>query len=389
MCFTFLSISQHFKPTFMSLISLSGTAVGAIGAQSIGEPGTQMTLKTFHFAGVASMNVTLGVPRIKEIINASKQISTPIITATLLNATSIHSARIIKGRIEKTTLGEVAESIQEVYKADQCYLSIKFDLAAIQALQLEVDMSQIRFSILATSKLKLKPKNVVVMSDSRIRVYPAESDKVSFYFALQSLKNALPRVMIKGIPSVNRAVLNHLAGGGYNLLVEGYGLRSVIATEGIDGRNTTSNHVMEVEKTLGIEAARSTIIHEIQYTMSNHGMSIDNRHVMLLADLMSCKGEVLGITRFGIAKMKDSVLMLASFERTTDHLFDAAVFGKKDDIEGVSECIIMGMPTPIGTGLFKLVQKVDRAPLPSIRKPLFDRADLHPPLPPPAQVGTA
>ncbi len=58
----------------------AGSTVGAFGAQSIGEPGTQMTLKTFHFAGVASMNVTLGVPRIKEIINAAKNISTPIIT---------------------------------------------------------------------------------------------------------------------------------------------------------------------------------------------------------------------------------------------------------------------------------------------------------------------
>jgi len=108
---------------------------------------------------------------------------------------------------------------------------------------------------------------------------------------------------------------------------------------------------------LGIEAARTTIMHEIQYTMSNHGMSIDTRHVMLLADLMSCKGEILGITRFGIAKMKDSVLMLASFEKTTDHLFDAAIFGKSDSIEGVSECIIMGVPMPIGTGLFKVLQQ--------------------------------
>jgi len=97
-------------------------------------------------------------------------------------------------------------------------------------------------------------------------------------------------------------------------------------------------------------------MNEIQYTMGSHGMSIDTRHVMLLADLMSCKGEILGITRFGIAKMKDSVLMLASFEKTTDHLFDAAIFGKADKIEGVSECIIMGIPMPIGTGLFKLVQ---------------------------------
>ena len=84
-----------------------GSTVGAVGAQSIGEPGTQMTLKTFHFAGVASMNVTLGVPRIKEIINASKSIHTPIITTKLVASDSERAARIVKGRLEKTYLGDV------------------------------------------------------------------------------------------------------------------------------------------------------------------------------------------------------------------------------------------------------------------------------------------
>jgi DNA-directed RNA polymerase III subunit RPC1 len=131
---------------------------------------------------------------------------------------------------------------------------------------------------------------------------------------------------------------------------------------GIVGEHTTSNHVIETAHVLGIEAARRTIINEIQYTMASHGMSIDPRHVMLLGDVMSykvscylttnrwlrsdqvTKGEVLGITRFGVAKMKDSVLMLASFEKTTDHLFDASALGKTDSIAGVSESIIMGNP---------------------------------------------
>jgi hypothetical protein len=78
----FSSFKHFFSPNFRAGME-AGTAVGALCAQSIGEPGTQMTLKTFHFAGVAAMNITLGVPRIKEIINASKKISTPIITACL------------------------------------------------------------------------------------------------------------------------------------------------------------------------------------------------------------------------------------------------------------------------------------------------------------------
>merc|ERR1719414_1976938 len=105
-----------------------GTAVGALCAQSIGEPGTQMTLKTFHFAGVASMNITLGVPRIKEIINASKKISTPIVTAQLNNPFDPEYARRVKGRIEKTSLGEVSEYIEEVLLPDECFLLVRLSI---------------------------------------------------------------------------------------------------------------------------------------------------------------------------------------------------------------------------------------------------------------------
>ena len=139
------------------------------------------------------------------------------------------------------------------------------------------------------------------------------------------------------------------------MLVEGYGLGEVIGAPGVDGVNTTTNHVAEVESVLGIEAARATICSEVSYIMQAYGIAIDARHLLLLADVMTFKGMVLGITRFGVSKMRESVLMLASFERTTDHLFDAAVHGRTDAIVGVSECIIMGIPVPLGCGSFKLL----------------------------------
>ena len=111
---------------------------------------------------------------------------------------------------------------------------------------------------------------------------------------------------------------------------------------------------------------------EIDYTMGSHGMSIDKRHIMLLADLMTCRGEVLGITRHGLAKMKESVLMLASFEKTSDHLFDAAYHGQEDAINGVSECIIMGIPMRVGTGLMELLYQPKKYTPPQSRKLLFD-----------------
>merc|ERR1712083_922612 len=144
--------------------------------------------------------------------------------------------------------------------------------------------------------------------------------------------------------------------------VEGDNLREILATPGVLGKQTTSNNTYEMFATLGIEAARSTIMKEIDYTMGSHGMSIDKRHIMLLADLMTCRGEVLGITRHGLAKMKESVLMLASFEKTSDHLFDAAFYGQKDAIKGVSESIILGIPMSVGSGLLRTLYRPSRKP---------------------------
>ena len=357
-----------------------GTAVGALGAQSIGEPGTQMTLKTFHFAGVASMNVTLGVPRIKEIINASRIISTPIITAPLLCDDSVPSARIIKGRIEKTRLGDVTECMEEVIDDRDMYIVIRLDQDAIQALQLHTSIHSIQRAIIKTPRLKINESCVSVHIPNTLKIY-FDGGSQENYSRMQVIKRALPNVIISGIPTVNRAVINDL-GNRYNLLVEGYGLRQVMSTEGIIGTRCTSNHILEVQQTLGIEAARATISSEILYTMSKHGMTIDSRHVALLSDVMTFRGEVLGITRFGIAKMKDSVLMLASFERTTDHLFDAARYCKTDEIDGVSECIIMGIPMPIGTGAMRILQQVgmDQVGAFEARQLLFDRPEFHPPL---------
>ena len=147
-----------------------------------------------------------------------------------------------------------------------------------------------------------------------------------------------------------------------------------MSVPGVTGSETVTNHVMETERVLGIEAARSRIISEIEGTMVAFGMFVDHRHTMLLADCMTYKaqfsvhgfahfdhhlcdgqGEVLGITRTGISRMKDSVLHAASFEKTADHLFDAALHGRVDNVTGVSESIIMGIPMPTGTGLFKLL----------------------------------
>lgn len=204
------------------------------------------------------MNVTLGVPRLKEIINASKAISTPIITARLVKDDNKMAARMVKAAIEKTTLGEIAEFIKEVYAPGKCYISVKLDLRAIEQLKLEIDAFTVRSSILRGSPGTTRPSILRALKDvhvkvkkgtkSRLRIYvPDKSEKATTssqttYFAMQMLKVALPKVIVQGIPSVNRAVINEEDKDGrpsYHLLVEGYGHAESTEAPGVDGKQPT------------------------------------------------------------------------------------------------------------------------------------------------------
>ncbi|XP_057794291.1 DNA-directed RNA polymerase III subunit 1 isoform X3 [Salvia miltiorrhiza] len=273
----------------------AGTAIGAIGAQSIGEPGTQMTLKTFHFAGVASMNVTLGVPRIKEIINAAKNMKTPIISTYLDVDNSEITAKMVKGRIEKTLLEQVARSIKTSQSSRLASIVVTLDMGRIKEAYLHIDAYSVKESILRTPRMKLKEQHIRVLDEQKLEVI-LEADKSKLQFELHGLKNKLSKVVVKGISSVERVIVLNEAkekdtdgSKKLKLVAEGTDLLHVMGTEGVNGNKTESNNIPEVHQVLGIEAARKKIIEEIKYTMSSHGMTIDIRHMMLLADLMTFK----------------------------------------------------------------------------------------------------
>ncbi|EAU36765.1 DNA-directed RNA polymerase III largest subunit [Aspergillus terreus NIH2624] len=348
-----------------------GHAVGAVGAQSIGEPGTQMTLKTFHFAGVAGMSITQGVPRIKEIINASKEISTPVVACELVTKDNIIAARIVKGRIEKTYLRDIIHYVRETWTGKEAFITVKINWKTIQDLALELKINNILAAIKNHKRFKaddlkfrhsrshihiymdLDPSSKASLSKTEIAATSADP-----FLRLKHLKRMLPDIQVLGHPQAYRAIIRTDETSTTNtLLVEGYGLRECMTTLGVDGLHTSTNNVMEMREVLGIEAARVTIVQEISEVMKD--MDIDPRHMQLLADVMTYKGEVLGITRFGLAKMRDSVLQLASFEKTADHLFDAGGAGRSDMIEGVSECIIMGKTVSLGTGAMEVVRKMN------------------------------
>ncbi|PHH79695.1 hypothetical protein CDD80_4060 [Ophiocordyceps camponoti-rufipedis] len=370
-----------------------GHAVGAVGAQSIGEPGTQMTLKTFHFAGVAGMSITQGVPRIKEIIGASKKISTPVITCPLLNNAQIEAAKMVKGRIEKTYVSDVLHFIEDEWQADEGNVVLQIDRGALSDMHLGIGIFDIAAAICKQRKLKLQPADLTLEGDRIVIRVRDSSDSTTakrtaaagrgkttgpggdgdMLLRANFLRRSLPAVPISGYAEATRAIIQTSEQNTHMVLVEGYGLRECMTTEGVIGTQTRSNHVNECYDILGVEAARSTIANEIGDVMGD--MGIDPRHIQLLADVMTYKGEILGISRFGLQKMRDSVLQLASFEKTPDHLFDAAAGMKTDRIEGVSECIIMGQTMSVGTGAFHVVRRLGIQPPDLEPKPtLFEDA---------------
>ncbi|KAI1778021.1 beta and beta-prime subunits of DNA dependent RNA-polymerase [Hypoxylon cercidicola] len=356
-----------------------GHAVGAVGAQSIGEPGTQMTLKTFHFAGVAGMSITQGVPRIKEIINASKLISTPVITCPLENKRSLDGAGLARARIEKTYIEDVLRFADDEFDQDRAYITLHINTKTLEELQIGIGLGDIVNAILKQKKLKIQSTDIHVFTQDatiEVTVKPPDQDSsaarrvpkskaaiaeamADLVSRVNHLKRILPSIPISGYPDATRAIINsepnkHDKVEEYTVLVEGYGLQQCMNTIGVIGTKVRTNSVLECRDVLGIEAARTTIAAEIQSVMGD--MGIDFRHMDLLADVMTYKGEILGITRFGLSKMRDSVLQLASFEKTADHLFDAAAGMKADRIEGVSEKIIMGQTMSVGTGAFQMVR---------------------------------
>lgn len=356
-----------------------GHAVGAVGAQSIGEPGTQMTLKTFHFAGVAGMSITQGVPRIKEIINASKLISTPVISCPLQNNRVEVAAKIVRSRIEKTYIEDILRYADDEVDEDRACITLFINTETLEKMQLSIRLDDIANAIVKQKKLKIQSTDIQVFTQdasieitvkapdqdpsaarraprSKAAIAEAMADLLS---RVNHLKRVLPTIVISGYPDATRAIIqkekSKIDGANeYTVLVEGYGLQQCMNTEGVIGRKVRTNSVLECRDVLGIEAARTTIAAEINSVMGD--MGIDFRHMDLLADVMTYKGEILGITRFGLSKMRDSVLQLASFEKTADHLFDAAAGMKADRIEGVSEKIIMGQTMSVGTGAFQMVR---------------------------------
>ena len=322
-------------------------ACGIVGAQSIGEPGTQMTMRTFHYAGVAEINVTLGLPRLIEIVDARSIPSTPMMNIYLRDEYKLNSdlAKQVANQIEITKLNTIAD--------------------------IETDLTNLTILIKPNSKT-IKNKNITIEelgdSISKIRGIEAKLEKDSIkvtldepsYKKLLDVNETLKDLKVKGIDGIKRIIIRKEPNEGYVIYSEGSNLEKVLEIEGVDPFRTTTNDIQAVGRTLGIEAARNMIIQEANNTLSEQGLNVDLRHIMLVADVMTADGTIRAIGRHGVSKEKESVLSRAAFEITVSHLLQAARRGETDKLGGVAENIIVGQPVNLGTGAVELVMKTQK-----------------------------
>ncbi|RLJ06665.1 MAG: DNA-directed RNA polymerase subunit A'' [Candidatus Aenigmatarchaeota archaeon] len=315
-------------------------AIGVVTAQSLSEPATQMTMRTYHFAGTAGIQVTLGLPRLLEIFDAKKEPETPMmIVYAKPEYQSPEKIKKLAERIKEVRLREIAVSTE----VDISELSVKCKLDLQKMRELEIDPKEL------PKLLKLRNAEIEVRRDFVIARSKKE-DMLSLY----RLKSNLLDHHIKGIKGVTQAVVVK-EGEEWVIHTLGSNLRKVMEIEGVDPTRTVSNNIFEIQDVLGIEAARNAILKQTQYTMEEQGLFVDVRYIMLLADLMTVSGKIRAIGRYGVAGQKASVLVRASFEETKKHLINAAAKGEIDLMKGTIENIMTNQVIPIGTGAFELV----------------------------------
>ena len=325
-----------------------GECVGLVSAESIGEPGTQMTLNTFHLAGVAEVQVTTGLPRIIEIFDARKEIKTPMMEIYLKKPynTKIEVVRKLAAQIKEAMFAElVSEYSLNIFEQT---LKIKFNPELLE------DASLTTKDVAKTIKTKAKGFNIETNETEIIFTQKGKTEEIK---DLYNLKEKIKTVKVKGGKGIKN-VLPVKRNEEYVILASGKNLKEVLKIDEVDHNRTYTNDLYETYNTLGIEATRQAIINEVYKVIESQGLNIDVRHLMLVADIMCASGVVKGITRYGVVSEKASVLARASFETPIKHLINAALEGEVDHLTSVVENVMINQPVPIGTGLPGLITKM-------------------------------
>tara|TARA_B100001094_G_scaffold332740_1_gene406149 strand:+ start:156 stop:4739 length:4584 start_codon:yes stop_codon:yes gene_type:complete len=391
-----------------------GEMVGAIAAQSIGEPATQMTLNTFHYAGVsAKSNVTRGIPRLRELLGVTKNLKAPSTIIRLKEdfGSQRNKSQYAKNKLEYTVLKDVVtknqifyDPLNNIYETeiedDVGMMNIYKEFLTLEKGEDYEYEDKCPWIIRFTFNKELMMENGIVMEDIHIALMEYDIDKVDFIYSDDNSKELIGRVsikaeitgkedeqlnglsdqsdvlsifkniledmlnnvVIKGIKNITNIVMSEHEVYGkkdkeiskdktWILETDGVNLLEVFNSQYVDYVNTISNDIIEVYDVLGIEAARELLIEQITEVIEYEGSYINDRHIELLCDIMTNKGILTAINRQGINRGDIGPLAKCSFEDTTDQLIKAGIFGEKDKLNGVSSNIMMGQVIKAGTGM--------------------------------------
>ncbi len=324
-----------------------GQAVGIVTAQSIGEPGTQMTLRTFHFAGIRERNVTLGLPRLIELVDARKKPVTPTMDIYLdeESKTSREKAIEIARNILQTKVSSVIDDIETNYSTE-----IKLHFNPHRLRERAITVEEIDEVLQSNKKFKNE-----VQGNTIVLTLVEESDAPTVII----IRNKILNTTVKGVPDIERVTLVQ-KDNEWVIQTTGSNIAKVFEVKGIDKKNVRTNNVFEIAGTLGIEAARNALINELNTTLDDQGLEVDIRYIMLVSDLMCSKGYMQQIGRHGIAGNKASVLARAAFEITVPTIARAALGGEVEQLKGITENVIVGSTIPIGSGTVDLYMQVSK-----------------------------
>ncbi len=327
-----------------------GEAIGIVTAESIGEPSTQMVISSFHFAGVAEMNITVGLSRLIEVFDARKNPSTPRMMLYLKPkyAKTSEMVKEIAMKIKESKIVDVASEIS--INIARSNVEIVPDKKKMK--ELEIKHSEI------VSKLMEGLKGIDV-KDNKDSIILKHKEKDLPLTEIYKLKEKAKTVHVKGIKGVTH-VLPVKEGDEFVIHCAGSNIKDALFMDEIDGTRVITNNIFEIASVLGIEAARAAIIDETLKVIEGQGIDVDIRHIMMLADVMTRGGVIKGVTRTGITGEKESVIARASFETPIKHIVNASLIGEKDDLLSVLENIMLNQPVPLGTGLPGLVAKSEK-----------------------------
>lgn len=321
-----------------------GEAVGIIAAQSISEPATQMTMRTYHFAGSAGIKVTYGLPRLIEVFDAKRKPETPVMTIYLSPPyNNMEKAKRLAEELIEKNVADLSKSI--VLNLNENSIDIDpYDLRKLGMIE----------SVLGENfkdlKIKKTSKAISISSKEEVDVR-----------GLQRIREKIMQTHVTGIKGITNAVVRREEED-WIINTIGSNLEEVMKIKEVDETKTVSNDIHETKEILGIEAARNLIINEALKTLQEQGLDVDIRHVMLVSDMMVLSGDVRSIGRYGVAGSKSSILARAAFEETIKHLVRASIRGEKDDFKGIFENVMIGQVIPSGTGMFDLIAKFEETP---------------------------